>query len=233
MPTIQPTDNLVRSPHYRTLLAAGAQFKKYMDATLVDHYGKTIEEEISQAKQLGLIDLSALPRTGFKGRGAIAWARTQNLNIGEQNNQAYQQNNGALAGRLADTEILVLNNPLNEQDQCKALEEQYRHDQPRDCYSVPRFNSSAWLLVTGQYADAMFAKLCGVDLRINKFPNGTIAQTSVARMNAIIIRNDFAKIPAFHFLFDSASTDYMWSCLKDAFIEFNGAPVGHTALLQL
>ena len=38
---------------------------------------------------------------------------------------------------------------------------------------------------------------------------------------------------AYHLLFDSASADYLWDCLIDAMDEFDGAPVGATALSTL
>ena len=50
----------------------------------------------------------------------------------------------------------------------------------------------------------MFAKLCGVDLSPNRFAEGQVAQTSVARLSAIVIRSDTAGALAFHLLADSA-----------------------------
>ena len=79
----------------------------------------------------------------------------------------------------------------------------------------------------------MFAKLCGVDLRVDHFPDLAIAQTSVARSNAIVIRDDLGATPTFHLLGDSASAAYMWDVLLDAMAEFEGAPVGLKALKAL
>lgn len=233
MPQVHPTDFSTRSPHYRTLMSAGARFEKHMNASCAMNYGKSKDQEISQARQLGLADLTLLPRTGFKGREAVQWGRSQGLDIGQHNNQAYSQKNGMLVARLANTEIMVLNSLCSPSDQCANLEEEYTRNRPAKCYSVPRFNSSVWLMVTGRCSTEMFAKICGVDLRTNKFSSGAIAQTSIARINGIIIRNDLGEVPAFHFLFDSASVEYMWSCLMDAYAEFNGAPVGYAALLEL
>ena len=72
----------------------------------------------------------------------------------------------------------------------------------------------------------MFAKICGVDLRPHHFADGRIAQTSLAKMSAIVIRADLGRTPAFHLLADSASAEYLWGCLLDAMAEFDGAPVG-------
>ena len=68
----------------------------------------------------------------------------------------------------------------------------------------------------------MFAKLCGVDLAVQSFPNGSVAQTSVARLSAIVIRHDIGNAVAFSILADSASAEYLWDCLIDAMDEFSG-----------
>ena len=230
MSDLQPTDFRIRSPHYRILVAEGAKFINYGNTSIAANFGKNIEQECSILKQLGLMDLTPLPRTGFKGKASIQWAQAQGLDIGETNNFAYKQPNGMLVARLADTEILVLNNIHSEQNQCLSLDEKYRASNPARCYSVPRYDASAWLYITGAHASAMFAKMCGVDLRVNKFPNGSIAQTSIARMNGIIIRDDLNDTPAFHLVFDSASADYMWTCLRDSFKEFDGACIGYNSL---
>ena len=65
-------------------------------------------------------------------------------------------------------------------------------------------------MVTGEQAPAMFAKICGVDLRPHKFEQGRIAQTSVAKIGAIVIRDYLGELPAYHLLADSASAEYMW-----------------------
>jgi sarcosine oxidase subunit gamma len=98
---------------------------------------------------------------------------------------------------------------------------------------MPRSESHAWFMVTGAQAPVMFAKICGVDLRPHRFAVGAIAQTSVAKMSAIVIRADLGGTPAFHLLADSASAEYLWTCVFDAMAEFDGAPVGWSALRQV
>ena len=47
----------------------------------------------------------------------------------------------------------------------------------------------------------------------------------------IIIRDDTA-LPAWHLLADSASADYVWTCLVDAMQEFGGKQAGSDALVD-
>ena len=79
----------------------------------------------------------------------------------------------------------------------------------------------------------MMAKICGVDLRAHRFANHCIAQTSVARMNVIVIRNDRGSAYTLDLVFDSASVVYLWECLDDAMAEFGGRVVGFDALTVL
>lgn len=232
---VHPTDFPIRSFHYRTLIKEGARFYAPADAALASDYGGAPDAERLQARRLGLADLSPLRRTGFKGREAIEWLRRQGLTIGDENNRVWVQgqSHDPIVARLADTEALILGDTAAKVGLCARLERNYATERPARCYLVPRRDGSAWFAVTGEHAGSMFAKLCGVDLRHHKFPTGSVAQTSLARMNVIVIRSDFGDTPVFFLLFDSASADYLWACTKDAMAEFDGAPVGHAALLAL
>ena len=70
----------------------------------------------------------------------------------------------------------------------------------------------------------------GVDLTPDRFPTGQIAQTSVARLSAIVIRHDIDSSVAFFVLADSASAEYLWDCFLDAMNEFAGAVCGADAI---
>ncbi|MGI9414169.1 MAG: hypothetical protein ACR2PM_10895, partial [Hyphomicrobiales bacterium] len=195
-------------------------------------YGDDGAEELETARRLGLADLSPLPRTGFKGRDAVAWLDTQGLKVGEASNRAYACGKGSLAARLAPGEVLLLGSRDGSDDLAAKLNAGWS-DTGGLCVPVPRRDASFWFNITGEHAAAMFAKICGVDLRPKSFDMHAIAQTSVARTNAIIIRDDISGTPAYHMLGDSASAGYMWGCLLDAMAEFDGRPVGLEAVLGL
>jgi sarcosine oxidase subunit gamma len=228
-----PAEFNARSFHYRTLLADGAHFAEFSGCAIASGYGASIEDESAQARELGLADLSPLPRTGFKGRRALHWLKKAGLHVGDDNNSSWRQDNGSIVARIADTEALVLGDLGHKSDICAQLDSRVTGEKPESCYHVPRRDSSAWFLVTGASAVIMFAKLCGVDMRRAKFPSGMVAQTSIARMNAICIRNDLRDMPAYHLIFDSASADYLWHSLKDAMTEFDGKPVGYDAIVSI
>jgi sarcosine oxidase, subunit gamma len=104
----------------------------------------------------------------------------------------------------------------------ETLERNWRLEDLERSYPVPRLHGSCWFRITGAQAPTLFAKICGVDLRVQKFPNHQIAQTSIARLNGVICRDDLGEEPSFHLLADSASSDYLMACLADAMAEFGG-----------
>ncbi len=57
-----------------------------------------------------------------------------------------------------------------------------------------------------------------------------MVQTSVARLNAIVVNACMATLPVFHLLCDRASAHYLWGALLDAMDEFGGKPAGIEAL---
>jgi len=226
---IRPTDRLRRSYLYRVLAAAGANFTEINGAAVAADFGAA-DAEAAAARVMGLADLSPLPRVGYKGRGALDWARNHGVEIGADNNIAYRQPDGELAARLADTEVVVIDSLEGKGALPHRLEAEWSMDNAEGGYLVNRQGANFWFMVTGAHAPAMFAKICGVDLRPAKFPVGAIAQTSVARTNCIVIRADLGDIPAYHMMGDSASAEYQWTCLQDAMGEFGGRPVGIESL---
>jgi len=226
-----------RSFVYRQVIKAGPTFDPLSDSAIVLDFGHP-DAEAEAARGLGLADLSPLPRAGFKGAGTIEWLAGKKLAVPEESNRAVRQKNGALAARLAPAELLVLGGlgsnvgslPVTLSAAWAA--EPVPPATPRG-YPVPRQDSHAWFLLTGESAAAMFAKLCAVDLRPGKFDDLAIAQTSVARLSAIVTRDDQGATPAFHLLADSASAGYLWDVLLDAMVEFDGKLIGLTALRRL
>ncbi len=223
-----------RSLLYRKQLRLGARFGAVCDGALALHYEAGAEAEAARARQCGLADLSALPRIGFKGAHAIRWLRGQDLQIGEENNRSWLQQDGSRALRLSDGEVLLLDRLQADSGRCEHLGEALRASSDAGmCFEVPRRESSAWLLGCGAHSADMLAKLCGVDLRPAMFADGNAAQTSAAHMNVIVLRADLGSVPAYHLLFDCASVEYLWDCLQDAGAEFSGGPAGYTALREL
>jgi sarcosine oxidase subunit gamma len=170
---------------------------------------------------LKLVDLSPVARWGLKGRNAFTWLGTQGATIPEENNKAVRQGDGSWIARLSPSEALVLS-PLHGGSAIGRMIDDLPAEGGGACYPVPRRDSHAWFVVAGADAPRMFAKLCAVDVAADRFPDGSVAQTSVARLSAVVIRNDIAGALAFSVLAESASAEYLWDCVIDAMAEFSG-----------
>jgi len=232
---VQPENFSRRSFIYRTLVQAGARFVEIKGAAVAEDFGAP-EKEAQTARRLGLLDLSPLPRTGFKGPGTVEWLSAQDVHVPGESNCAVRQAHGALALRLAPNEVMILGDLAGQDVLPAKLNEAWDKEAgppstPRG-FPLPRDETHAWFLVTGMQAPAMFAKLCAVDLRLHSFADGAIAQTSLAKMTATLVRDDKGRVPAFHILADSASATYLWDCLIDAMADFEGGPVGLGAVRE-
>jgi sarcosine oxidase subunit gamma len=236
LPKVFAHNQLRRSPIYRESQAAGAFCEIINNAAVPMHYGSP-DSEADRARRMAIADLSGLARTGFKGAGTIEWLQGQGLTIGPDSNMAYVQEGGELAARLAPGEIFLIDSLAATGALIERLNAAWNWgtERPRKLigYPMPRQDSHAWFMVTGEAAPEMFAKICGVDLRPHKFAARQIAQTSLAKMSGIVIRDDRGAIPAFHLLADVASAEYLWGAVLDAMSEFGGAPVGLQALRRL
>ncbi len=207
-----------RSFVYRRLVERGVSF---------DASGNTVRTG-EDAAHAGMVlgDLSLAPRCGFKGRHALDWLRGQEVTVSDDNNRATRLGDAGLTCRLADNEALI----LSDAGAVDRLDAACARETPGGCYTMPRADSHAWFRIAGRDGARMLAKLCGVDLRPRSFNDLEIAQTIVARLSAIVVRDDIGATLAYHLLADSASALYLWDCVVEAMAEFDGAVVGAEAL---
>ena len=226
-----------RSVLARRLTAGKAVLGEVNEAGIAVNFGDAAAEA-SFAQMLGLADLSPWPRCGFKGSGSSSWLAGQGLDLPAESNRARRQAGGELVARLAPEELLILCDPRQEPSGLAAslpaawAAESLPPEAPRG-YPVPRQDSHFWFCLTGEWTPALFAKICAIDLRPDKFPNLTIAQTSVARLSAIVIRDDRGDTLGFHLLADSASAEFLVDAVFDAMSEFDGRAMGLEALRAL
>jgi sarcosine oxidase subunit gamma len=225
-----PQDFIRRSFLYRELESAGALFGEINGAAIAMAYGDDAAAEAARARNLGLCDLSALPRSGYKGWNMAAWLTAQGAEMAEESNLATPQADGARIARLAPGEALLLGNRQGGGALIEKADSAWSMETADGCFQVPRAETNFWLAVSGARAPALFAKICAVDLGPGAAAPHRIVQTNVARLNAIILCGGSAEIPVFDLLGDMASAVYLWRALLDAMDEFDGGPVGLTAL---
>jgi sarcosine oxidase subunit gamma len=233
---MNPQTLTYRSPVYRKLRDLDARFVEINGYAVASTIGEAATQ-IDAARQLSLCDLSGLARLGVKGPGTSEWITEQGLTVPEESNRALRQSDSTLLARLAPNEVLILDDVDQQSMAVEGLSKAWHGVEdpaaaPRG-FIVPRQDSLAWFRITGDKTASTLAKLCGVDLRAKSFDILQVAQTSVARLNAIVIRDDLVDVHAFHLLADSASAEYWWECLLDAGAEHDLRVVGLDALREL
>lgn len=68
----------------------------------------------------------------------------------------------------------------------------------------------------GHRALDVLAKVCALDFADSKFPNHHAAQTSLAKVRTLIIRDDMRETPAYHIIVDRSLVAYVWDVVADA-----------------
>ncbi|TDO95341.1 sarcosine oxidase subunit gamma [Marinomonas balearica] len=191
-----------------------------------------VEQQVSPNAGVTISNHTVKARIGFRGKGAIAFLREQGVTIPEKPNQATFSGGFAVL-RLSFTEIWLLdiesdsNETFEPKQKSKseyiaALESAAKNSP--DVYRLFCQHSHALFSFNerdkGTLAN-LFAKICGVDLRESVFPSGSIAQTSVARVNAVVFKQVISeKTERYYLLSDISSSEYLWDALVDAAGEF-------------
>jgi sarcosine oxidase subunit gamma len=224
MNTIQPESYSQRSFIYRQFSG-----KKPVDNIFMEVAGGVLTLSTGSVSDApGLIDLSLVPKAGFRGVNAEQHVDSMGFPVPASPNQAEITSQGEWVLRLSQKEFWLLSHPL--QNVCDRLEEYVLPE--RGCYPLYCQDSHAWFAMTGQHCPDILAKVCGVDLRAACFPVGAIAQTSVARVNAIILHHTIGSEPVFSIMSDSASATYLWGALLDAMAEYEGQIYGLNKLIE-
>ncbi len=185
------------------------------------------EQQIAQS---ALIDLTHLARVGFRGTDSATYLKQVGFESPDSPNTFVIQSDGSIVARLSTLEYMLLGSFKDFGERLAELERNWTMDH-RANYLLPRQDSHACIQLTGDSIAFVMAKLCAVDLSAESFVVGQIAQTSVARINAIVMNVSDAQAPKFNILCDRASSLYLWNVLLDAIAEFDGKAIGIQGLL--
>jgi sarcosine oxidase, subunit gamma len=223
-----------RSPAYRWHQYQGATFKVVSDCETPAHYGSAAAIEAKIALQLAAIDLSALPRCGFKGPGTIEWLKSQGIVIPDDYNKARRQSDGSLALRCGSTDILIAGDVTTQSNLPIELKAAHgRCSQEQIGYDALREEGYAWFMLIGERTPDLMAQLCEVDMRSHVFSDLDIAQIRLANLAAIVARCDVGMLYAAHLFFDIASSVYFCEVVSELLRKLGGSFIGHDCLLAV
>jgi sarcosine oxidase subunit gamma len=154
---------------------------------------------------LAFHDRTLAPRAGIRGPGTRNWLVAEGYRSPPPANMAVRLPSGLIVAMLGENEALFLDpdgtTPLWSFATGAAF--------APGVYPVPRAEGTFWITIAGEAAPAMFALLCGVDLRRKAFPDLRVAQTMIAKAAAVVIRDDAIAGEAFHVLGDISLASYL------------------------
>jgi sarcosine oxidase subunit gamma len=227
--------DLRRLPARRWHESQGASFKLLFDCGTPAHYGGEVVSEAASARDLAAIDLSALPRCGFKGRGTVEWLGVQSVAVPETSNKALRQTDGSIVLRCGSTDILIAGDVLGRSNAPWALREVHGRSPGASeiGYDALREEGYAWFMLIGKRTPELLAHVCEVDMRPHAFSDLDIAQTRLAGLSAVLCRADLAGIFAIHAFFDVASSVYFCEAIAELLAATGGRFIGHESILAL
>ncbi|BFM49712.1 sarcosine oxidase subunit gamma [Marinomonas sp. THO17] len=173
----------------------------------------------SITSRIKIEDYTQVSRIGFRGPDVEAFLASENLPVPTQPNLSLLDASGIRVVRLSNTEFWLLDE--TQQNAQRIMDMEVSALKGEGIYRLYCQHSHAMFVCVGEDCESMFAKICGVDLSRHAFLVNQLAQTSVARVNAIVINAaSESQSGRFLVLSDIASSQHLWDALWDAAEEF-------------
>lgn len=177
-------------------------------------------QSMMSSSSIQLEDWTEVSRIGFRGPAVTDFLLSEQLPVPEQPNQVLLAQSGIRVLRLSKTEFWLIDE--SQQNGQALADMEGRALKLENVYRLYCQHSHAAIVASGTECGSMFAKVCGVDLTHTAFAAGQIAQTSMARVNAIIINlsSHAQTSDRYLILSDVSSSQHLWDSLMDAAEEF-------------
>ena len=177
-------------------------------------YGGAEDEVCAARDGAGLWDLSALTKWRLLGAGTTQALETLlGVPVPAVGKASAGRAGGVevLALRLAEDHALVLGPPGLAADAAE------RAVGAHPCAHLVNATSGlAGIRLAGPAARAILATLTALDLASSAFPNLGCAETGLARVHAVLLRQDVAGLPAFEAFVSRNYGAYLWEAVLDA-----------------
>ena len=218
-------------------------------ATTTEHDGwrlaerfSTVETEAAAIRTaVGLADLSAWGKILIQGRGANAAIKAalgdcptivgEAIAVGAASKRVHLHGTGLLACLTREDWYLVT--PIGgEEDALEKINAAIAASGVF-AHATDLTHGKGAILLAGPHAARVLPKVCALDFHPAGFPNRHAAQSSVAKVQAIILRDDVSGLLAYQIHVSRSEADSVWGALFDAAGEFGAQPVGYSALTGL
>jgi sarcosine oxidase subunit alpha len=205
---------------YRKHLALGATMTDFYGWQVAAHFTSPDKETQQVRENVGLADVSWLVKLDVKSR---EW---------KMENGKWKMENGSIY-QLAQGHWMVICEPQEVEAARETLE---RQAVVADCFHVIDMTSAySALLLAGPKSRYVLNKLTDLDVSEAAMPNLSCAQTGLAHVRAIVLRQDIGNLLAYRLLVGREYGEYVWDAVMHAGQEYSIVPFGLTAqgLLRL
>jgi glycine cleavage system T protein (aminomethyltransferase) len=211
---------------YHEHVGREAQMAEHDGWLLPRHYGDAQAERATVRRAAGLLDLGEagiidLKSTALDGVLSTAFPTAGRVQVGrwvEAGDGA-----GTWIARLTADQALLFTPPGTADATAAALRRAADHP----CTHVVDLTGARCnLRLLGTAAPAVLERLCALDLSVDRFPHGSVVQSGVARIHALIARRDAGDLPGYDLSVDRDLGAYLWHALLEAGTPLGLAPVG-------
>jgi heterotetrameric sarcosine oxidase gamma subunit len=212
----------------------GATFMEQAGWQVPARYTSATGEAAAIREAVGVMDISASGKVLVRGAAAEETLAALLVTVprapGEATAFDEKESGRGYVAMLAPDELMVITSPGAEAGLAGRLAEEVT---TRGLFVsiVNQTSGLAGLMVVGPRYHELLSKLCAIPLHPAAFPVGRVAQSGVAKVHAILVRQDLAPaVPAIEIYVDRPYGEYVWEAVLDAGGEYGIQPVGLDAL---
>ena len=168
---------------------------------------------------LGLCDVSPLPKLSVKGPGADPWLRERGIQTPATVLEIGTLPDGGVTARIGTVEFFVESGPSAES---VPLLDTALGAAPSGVFRVER--QDATFVLAGAQVQEALAQTCGINFR--EAPEGRVILTSVAGVSCIVLPQRIAEVDAYRLWVEPSGAVYLWQTLATIVSELGGGLIG-------
>ena len=222
---------LRRSAIHHHHVALGARFAQQAGWEWAESFGNPEEEQRRARSGVVLVDLSPLGKLLIRGTGVAAWVGP---GVGVGQVVAWVRVPGARLCRLSHEDALVLTAPDEAPPQVVPALDRSIAAVGAGCLQVVDLTSArTGIGLVGPRSRDLLVKLTALDVDAERLSDARCAQTALAKVAALVVRQDVGGVPAYEVYVARDFGEYVWDAVLDAGAEFDIAPCGGAAYTRL
>jgi heterotetrameric sarcosine oxidase gamma subunit len=210
------------SPVHGRHIELGADFTEMEAWAVPQVYQDAGQERSALRERVALADLSFNGKVNVRGEAAGDLIARAFQMVHNPVGRLLAATNGLRSLPLAADEFLLLSGPGGEDEIVRCLSE--TGDGSVTVVDLTHGLAGFWL--AGPDSPHLLSKLCALSFDTRDFPDGHVAQSSLAKVHATILRHDRGRLPAYEFYVERPYGEYLWDVILDAGTEFGILPAG-------